>query len=214
MALIPYDSRSMRPPLSWLQAELLRDVDICEWGLQQADHPRLVHDVVVDLRWMLARMHDMGDWNLLGRIALLMHRARCKCFQLCHALVHRCAVLVDACRSHYSVNSTLKHPAYDEMAFAVTACDDVLHFLVPSLKRYYVNDLRRCLVAFMADSESDTSDSATESAAKRLRSDDDTDDDSDGLPMVAEVPLSFHTAGVPHPDIHRQVHHNCESNLQ
>ncbi len=51
------------------------------------------------------------------------------------------------------------------MDLAVAACDDVLQYLGPLCKSFYIRDLRPCLVAFMADSDSDGIESDSDSGA-------------------------------------------------
>jgi hypothetical protein len=69
-------------------------------------------------------------------------------------------------------------PSYDDLALVVKACDDVLPYLRPLCKTYYHRELRPCLVAFIADSESDPDSSDSEAdgcvrenqpAVKRVR---------------------------------------------
>ena len=91
-------------------------------------------------------------------------------FRGCHEFILRCAVLVDECSIHHhsllcSKNMTGSEsnapasvkPSYYSLALAVALCDDVLPYLVPSMKQFYIYDLRRSMVAHMQDSESDSS---------------------------------------------------------
>ena len=184
-ALVVYDPRSQTPP-AFLYMEMLHDIIVFEQSIQQAQHPNHVHDISCELRWMFFTMHHLGDWSLFRRVTTLLHRARVIIFRQCHEYLLRCAVLVDACHRHQhsthcrkrvsclecpftSVEPAPSLPSYDSMALAVAACDDVLRYLVPSMKQYYIHDLRPCLVAFMADSDTDCSECESyHHIAKRL----------------------------------------------
>jgi hypothetical protein len=151
--------------------KMLNDVINYEKCLMQSLHPHQLHDIVVDLRCMFFTMQYMDDWSLLKRVITLMKRARVRMFHGCHEFLHRCAVLVDECSIHQhsllcrknatgsesNVSASVK-PSYDSLALAVASCDDVLPYLVPSMKQFYIYDLRRSMVAHMQDSESESSD--------------------------------------------------------
>lgn len=180
-----YDPRSQTPP-AFLYMEMLHDIIVFEQSIQQAQHPHHVHDISCELRWMFFTMHHLGDWSLFRRVTTLLHRARVIIFRQCHEYLLRCAVLVDACHSHQHsmhcrkrvsclecpfspVEPASSLPSYDSMDLAVAACDDVLRYLVPSMKQYYIHELRPCLVAFMADSDTDSSQCESyQHIAKRL----------------------------------------------
>ena len=129
-------------------------------------------------------MHYLADWSLYRRVSCLLNRARAISFRLSHEYVRRCAALVDACRMHQhtllcrsssipgciycrhtAVDLLSIPPSYDAVALAVAACDDVLPYIRPLCKSFYLFDLRPCLVAFMAESESDGCESDSDSAA-------------------------------------------------
>jgi hypothetical protein len=180
LAVVVYDSRSLLPPPAFLLMEMLHDIMMIERTLPQATHPHAVCDMIADLRCMYPTMQYCGDWSLplRRRVSCLLLRAREMTFQLSHEYVRRCAALVDACRTHQHtqlcrtsidrdciycrhtfVDSTTSIlPSYDAMALAVTACDDVLPYIRPLCKAFYIRDLRPCLVSFMEDSESADSD--------------------------------------------------------
>ena len=195
-AVVVHDPRLLQPPPAFMFMEMVHDIIVIENTLPQAPHPHEIRDMISDLKCMFATMHYCGDWSLSSRVSSLLHQARNMAFQLSHEYVRRCAVLVDACNTHQhtllcrssldrdciycrhtfvdSTSSIL--PSYDAMALAVTACDDVLPYLRPLCKSFYIRDLRPCLVAFMADSESDGSVSDSDDGAhkdfyvtKRLR---------------------------------------------
>ena len=157
LAVVVYDPKSRLPPPAFMLLEMLHDIIVIEHSLPQATHPHEIRDMVADLRFMFATMHYCGDWSLRRRVFCLLHRARNMTFQLSHEFVFRCAALVDACRSH-------QPPSYDAMALAVSVCDDVLPYLRPLCKTFYIRDLRPCLVAFMEDSEATGSESDSNSS--------------------------------------------------
>jgi hypothetical protein len=182
--LVIYDSRSLQPPPAFIFMEMLHDIIVIENILPQAAHPHRVHAMISDLRCMFATMHHLADWSLYPRVSCLLNRARVISFRLSHEYVQRCAELVDACRVHQhrllgrsrSIPACIycRHaavdvlsilPSYDAVALAVAACDDVLPYIRPLCKSFYLVDLRPCLVAFMADSESDSCDFDSDSAA-------------------------------------------------
>jgi hypothetical protein len=172
-ALIVYDPKMANPPFAFQFMEMLHELITYEKSFQHPLHPHQVHDIVVELRCMFCTMHYLSDWTLLKRVTTLLQRARVKIFHGCHEYLLRCAVLVDACRIHQHSLLCKKHqntsdsesavpttvmPTYDSLSLAVAACDDVLVYLVPSMKQFYIYDLRPSLVAFMQDTESDSSD--------------------------------------------------------
>jgi hypothetical protein len=184
LAVVIYDPRSLHPPPAFIFMELLHDIIVIENALLHAQHPHHVHDMLSDLRHMFATMHYLANWSLCRRVSCLQNRARVVIFRLCHEYVLRCAVLVDACRLHQhrllcrndytsdciycrhaAVDLLCIPPSYDAMALAVAACDDVLHYLRPLCKSFYLNDLRPCLVEFMAHSDSSGYESILDSAA-------------------------------------------------
>ena len=185
-ALVVYDPKVLNPPSAFIFMEMLHDVITYEKCLLHPLHPHQIHDIVVELRSMFCTMHYLDDWSLLKRVITLISRARVQIFRGCHEYLQRCAVLVDACsiHRHYllcSKNVTCSEsnalasvkPSYDSIALAIAACDDVLPYLVPSMKQFYIYDLRRSLVANMQDSESDSSDCESDDkvlapAAKRV----------------------------------------------
>ena len=193
LALVIYDSRALQPPPAFIFMEMLHDIIVIENTLPQAPHPHHVHDMISDLRCMFATMHYLADWSLCRRVSCLLNRARVISFRLSHEYVQRCAALVDACRMHQHMllcRSSIipdciycRHtaggllsisPCYDAVSLAVAECDDVIPYLRPLCKSFYLFDLRPCLVAFMADSESDGCESESDSAslmpsAKRVR---------------------------------------------
>ena len=178
LSLVVYDPRLLQPPPAFMLMEMVHDIIVIENTLPQAPHPHDIRDMISDLQFMFATMRYCGDWSLCSRVSSLLHQARNMAFQLSHEYVRRCAVLVDACRTHQhtllccsslvrdciycrhtfvdSTSSIL--PSYDAMALAVTACDDVLPYIRPLCKAFYIRDLRPCLVSFMEDSESADSD--------------------------------------------------------
>jgi hypothetical protein len=187
-ALVVYDPRMLNPPSSFLFMKMMNDVINYEKRLMQSQHPHQTHDIVVELRSMFFTMQYIDDWSLLKRVITLLKRARVKMVLGCHEFMHRCAVLVDECSIHQhsllcrknktgsesNVSASIK-PSYDSLALALALCDDVLPYLVPSMKQFYIYDLRRSMVAHMQDSESDSSDresddnnDASPPAAKRV----------------------------------------------
>ena len=185
-ALVVYDPRSQQPPPAFLYMEMLHDIIVFEQSIQQAQHPHYVHEISRELRWMFFTMHHLGDWSLFRRVTTLLHRARVIIFRQCHEYLLRCAVLVDACHSHQHAMHCRKRvsslecpfspvepassmPSYVSMDLAVAACDDVLRYLVPSMKQYYIYELRPYLVTFMADSDTGSSECEFDQyTAKRL----------------------------------------------
>jgi hypothetical protein len=184
LAVVVYDSRSLLPPPAFLLMEMLHDIMMIERTLPQATHPHEIRDMIADLRFMYATMLYCGDWSLWRRVTGLLHRARNMTIQLSHEYVRRCAALVDACRTHQhtqlcrtsidrdciycrhtAVDICSIPPSYDAMALAVSACDDVLPYVRPLCKSFYIHDLRPCLVAFMTDTDSECNDSDSHSGA-------------------------------------------------
>jgi hypothetical protein len=182
-ALMVYDPRWLNPPPAFIFLELLHDIIAIEKILPLVSDPGHVDTIVSELRCMFATMQYLLDWTLCRRVTSLISRARVISRRLIHERVQRCAALVDAgrmnqhsllCRSrvipdciycrHTAVDLLTDPPSYDDMALAVSACDDVLQYLTPPCKSFYLYDLRPCLVAFMADSESDPDSSDSEAA--------------------------------------------------
>ncbi len=186
-AVVVYDPRLLQPPPAFMFMEMVQDIIVIENTLPQASHPHEIRDMISDLQFMFVTMSYCGDWSLCSRVSSLLHQARNMSFQLSHEYVRRCAVLVDACRTHqhsllcrssldrnciycrHTFVATIPSilPSYDAMALSVTACDDVLSYLRPLCKSFYIRDLRPCLVAFMADSESDGSESDSDGGAHK-----------------------------------------------
>ena len=127
-----------------------------------APHPWVIHNILGDLKFIEALIVALGDWGQHPRLLRVRHLGRSTMFRQCQALLHRCAELVDACYAHFCTNMR-PLPAYEVMAEAVRACDDVYHFLVPTFQQFYREDLRRRLVACMEDSATATPDSVSES---------------------------------------------------
>jgi len=146
LALVPYDPRLQR---HFHAMQMDHDIMLCEWGLDVAQNPREVHDVIADLEMMLCLMMWLGDMSHYPQITRLLNRARVKSFQQCYDRMQRCAVLVDAGNMHAYVDAALPQPSYNTVALAISAVDDVLPFAARSMKQYYIQDLRPCLVAFM-----------------------------------------------------------------
>ena len=189
-AVVVYDPRMLQPPPAFMFMEMVHDIIVIENTLPQALHPHEIRDMISDLQCMFATMHYCGDWSLCSRVSSLLHQARNMAFQLSHEYVRRCAALVDACKTHQHTllcRSSIvpdciycRHtfvyptssipPSYAAMDLAVAACDDVLQYLRPLCKSFYIRDLRPCLVAFMADSESDGSESDSDGGAHEVLS--------------------------------------------
>jgi hypothetical protein len=182
-ALMVYDPRLLNPPPAFIFLELLHDIIGIEKILLLVTDPGHVDTIVSELRCMFATMQYLQDWSLNRRVTSLLSRARVISRRLTYERVQRCAALVDACRMHQhgllcrsrvipdciycrytAVDLLTDPPSYDVMALAVSACDDALGYLSPFCKSYYLNDLRPCLIAFMADSESDPDSSGSEEA--------------------------------------------------
>jgi hypothetical protein len=167
--------------------EMLHDVIAFEDAVLQAVHPHQTQDIISELRCMLASIHYWGDWTLFRRVLCLMRRARVITYQLCDEYVERCALLVAAVNKHQHirlcrskndgsdcifcrpfadelVKSLLR---YDAVELAIAACDDVLPYLRPQCKSFYIQNLRPCMIAFMADSYADDS-GPVQPAAKRV----------------------------------------------
>jgi hypothetical protein len=146
LALVPYDPRLQRP-FHAMQTD--HDIMLCEWGLNVAQNPREVQDVMKDLELMLGLMMWLKDMSHYPQITKLLNRARVKSFQQCYARLQRCAELVDASNAHTYCAAALPHPSYDAIALAITDADDVLPFVASLTQQYYIEDLRPSLVSFM-----------------------------------------------------------------
>ena len=147
LALVPYVDRSRNP---YCQT-ILRNIVTFEAAVLLARHPHDVYDIIAELHCIVAGMSHMRDWSLFPRLVLLMQRARDIAFRQCHALIQRCAELVDECdKADCSREDELAYESpYDEVALAVRACDDVLFYLVPYQKSFYCQKLRPRLVSFL-----------------------------------------------------------------
>ena len=154
---MPFNPRSQLPPRIVLLLQMDHDVDANESALHLAQHPQDVDAIISELRVIMLRMSDLGDWNLSSRVMRLLHQARVISFRMCAALFRRCAVLVDSCLLNFS---TYPHPgsplpSHQAMVEAVRACDDVLQFLplgnvaAEELKVFYIQELRSRLIRFM-----------------------------------------------------------------
>jgi hypothetical protein len=180
-ALTVYDPRLLNPPPAFIFLELLHDIIGIEKILPLVTDPGHVDMIVSELRCMFATMQHLLDWSLFRRVTCLLSRARVISRRLSYERVQRCAALVDLCRMHQhtllcrsgyfpdciycrhtAVDLLTDPPNYDDMALAVSACDDMLPYLRPLCKSFYLYDLRPCLVAFMADSESEPESSDSE----------------------------------------------------
>lgn len=146
LALVPYDPRLQRP---FHAMQMDHDIMLCEWGLNVAQNPREVQDVMKDLELMLGLMMWLKDMCHYPQIAELLNRARVKSFQQCYARLQRCAELVDASNTHTYCAAALPPPSYDAIALAITDADDVLPFVASLTQQYYIEDLRPSLVSFM-----------------------------------------------------------------
>ena len=114
-----------------------------------ARHPRVVHDVIAELHCLVALMLHLGDWAHFSRLLILMRRARVTSFRLCHALIHRCAQLVDATDHADCTGHVADVTSYDAVASAVSSCDDVLVYMVPTEEAFYCQQLRPRLVSVL-----------------------------------------------------------------
>ena len=180
-ALMIYDPRLLNPPPAFIFLELLHDIIGIEKILPLVSDLGHVDTIVSELRCMFATMQYLLDWSLYRRVTSLLSRARVISRRLSYERVQRCAALLDACRMHQhtllcrsrvipdciycrhtAVDLLTDPPSYDDMALAVSACDDVFQYLTPHCKSFYLYDLRPCLVAFMADSESEPESSDSE----------------------------------------------------
>lgn len=170
-ALMVYDPRLLNPPAEFLIMQMLQDVDTYEKCLQHPLHPHQIHDIVAELKFMFATMNYLSDLSLFKRVTSLLHRARSQIFRGCQEFLLRCAVLVDECQKHQ--HSMLRNkntnttgfesaitasvmPSFVSMELAICACDDVLVHLDPTMKHFYIFDLRPSLVVFMWDTETDS----------------------------------------------------------
>ena len=161
--------------------EVTTRIVACDAALLMAPHPWVIHNILGDLKFIEALIVALGDWGQHPRLLRVRHLGRSTMFRQCQALLHRCAELVDACYAHFCTNMR-PLPAYEVMAEAVRACDDVYHFLVPTFQQFYREDLRRRLVACMEDSTTATPENVSESpsmAAADVSVDDDDDDVDD-----------------------------------
>jgi hypothetical protein len=131
---------------------MLRNIVTLEAAVLLARHPHDVHDIIAELHCIVACMLHLGDWYLFPRLTDLMHQARALSFRQCHALIHRCAAIIDACdKADCSCPGQLaSEMSYDEVAHAVRACDDVLVYLIPSEKAFYCQQLRPRMVSIMS----------------------------------------------------------------
>ena len=171
-SVMVYDPRLQNPPSAFIFMEMLHDFITMELSITHPLHPHQIYDMIADLLFMYSTMDYLDDWSLFKRVQTLLSRARVKAFQGCLEIMQRCAVLVDDCRRHQLTPSSAM-PSYVTLELAVVACDDVLHYLLPTMKQFYVMDLRPSLIAFMCDSESDSdSDSDGQSAIKHARAGD------------------------------------------
>jgi hypothetical protein len=94
-------------------------------------------------------MLHLGDWRHFPRLTVFLRRAHVVSFRLCHALIHRCVQLVDATDRAFCTGHVSDVTSYDAVASAVTACDDVLVYMVSSEKVFYCQQLRPRLVSVM-----------------------------------------------------------------
>ena len=174
-----YDPRLHNPPPAFIYMRMLNAIITMEQSFMNPLHPHQIHGMVIDLRLMYSTVDYLGDWSQLQRVKSLISRARVKMFQRCQDCMLRCAVLVDACRRHQDsvlVDSCRRRqnspatamPSFDKLESAVLACDDVLQYLLPTMKQFYMRDLRPSLVAFMPDTECSS----------------DCDSDGEGLPAA------------------------------
>jgi hypothetical protein len=60
LALVPYDPRLQRP---FHAMQMDHDIMLCKWGVEVAQNPREVHDVIADLELMLCLMMWLGDMS-------------------------------------------------------------------------------------------------------------------------------------------------------
>ena len=146
LALVPYVDRSRNP---YCQT-ILRNIVTFEAAVLLARHPYDVNDIIAELHCIVAGMSHMRDWSLFPRLVLLMQRARDIAFRQCHALIQRCAELVDECdKADCSREDELAYESsYDEVALAVRACDDVLFYLVPYQNRFTARNFGRVWCRF------------------------------------------------------------------
>ena len=188
LALIIYNPN---PPPAFLFFEMLRDVNVIEYCVLQAEHPHELEDAISELRCTFATMHYLGDWSLSRRVQRLMRRARVMSDRLSDEYMDRCAYLLAACRQHQhsllcrsrvygtdcpcrcrAASSVPLPPSYDAMSLTVAACDDVLPYLRPLSRSRYLSDYRPSLVAYMADPPTDDCESDADGGvlpvAKRL----------------------------------------------
>ena len=181
LALIIYNPN---PPPAFMFYEMLRDINVFEYCVLQAEHPHELEDVISELQCTFATMHYLGDWSLSRRVQRLMRRARDISNRLSAEYVDRCACLLAACRQHqhsllcrtrvYGTDCPCRYrvpsseplpPSYDAMSLAIAACDDVLPYLSPLCRSRYLSDYRPCLVAFMADPPTDDCESDSDGGA-------------------------------------------------
>ena len=144
--------------------EVTTRIVACEAALLMAPHPRDIANILDDLKLIEALIVELGDWGQHPRLLRVRSHGRSAMFRQCQAILHRCAELVDICDAHFCTYLR-PLPAYEDMAEAVLACDDVAHFFVPTFKQFYWQDLRRRLVACMEDSASATPVSASETSS-------------------------------------------------
>jgi hypothetical protein len=154
---MPFNPRLQLPPRIVLLLQMDHDVDVNESALLLAQHPQDVDAIISELRVIMFRMSDLGDWNLSSRVMRLLHQARVISFRMCVAIFRRCAVLVDSCLLNFSTypRPGTPLPSNEAMVDAVRACDDVLQFLplgndaAEELKVFYIQELRSRLMRFM-----------------------------------------------------------------
>jgi hypothetical protein len=151
--LVRYDPRSQFAPVAILCMEIVHDIKIIEVALLLARNPRQVHDdVIMELHCLISRIMFLRYLSLLPlhhRATHLMNRAQVKLYNQCLVLTRRCAELADICQYNYGGDSGL--PSYADLVDAVIAVDDVLQYMDPALKQFYVVDVRPILVRYMAD---------------------------------------------------------------
>ena len=176
VALLRFVFRSRHP----LCEQILRNIITIEAAVLLSQRPQDVHSIIADMHCIFACMAHVDDWCFLPRLTVLMHRARHIAFRLCHALIHRCAELVDACdRSYGTCREDLAYElSYDNIAQAVCACDDVWFCMVPSQKAFFRDSLKPRLVSFMTYLNCSSSESSADDDVV-MSSSEDSDEFSD-----------------------------------
>jgi hypothetical protein len=132
----------------FISKQILRNIVVFERAVLLARHPHHVHDIIAELHCIVASMLHLGDWSLFHRLLVLKRCAHDLSFRLCHALIHRCAVLLDHLTIEYG-NRRGYLASHDPVAQAVRACDDVLYLMVSSERQFYSDKLRPGLVSFI-----------------------------------------------------------------